>query len=133
MNHNINIKNILEDIIEKILKGDRSIGEPKRHNQVLKTAIFSSKSCQMFITLVDSEQAICTTQINIGEDRRTIKNIGKLIHRRNTILVLPSNSIEFAVINTQTEATILLFDKRTGSPVEEELGQTKPFSTVSEM
>ncbi|MBW0577592.1 hypothetical protein O181_117307, partial [Austropuccinia psidii MF-1] len=60
----------------------------------------------MFITLLDSEQVICTRQINLGEDRRTIKNFEKLIHRRNRILVLTSNSIEFAVINTQTEATI---------------------------
>ncbi|MBW0575632.1 hypothetical protein O181_115347, partial [Austropuccinia psidii MF-1] len=96
INHNIKIKKILEDIIDKILKGGRSVGESKRHDQVLKAAICSSKSCQMLITLLDSEKVICTTQINLGEYRRTIKDIEKLIHRRNRILVLPSNSIEFA-------------------------------------
>ncbi|MBW0521533.1 hypothetical protein O181_061248 [Austropuccinia psidii MF-1] len=87
----------------------------------------------MFITLLDPQQAICTTQINHGEDRRTIKDIKKLVHRRNRILDLPSHSIEFAVINTQTEATIFFLAKTTGAPVAEELGQMKPFSTFSEM
>ncbi|MBW0498093.1 hypothetical protein O181_037808 [Austropuccinia psidii MF-1] len=111
INHNKNIKKILENIIDKILKRGRSIGEPKWHNQVLITAIFSSKSCQMVITLLDSENFLCTTQINPGEDERTIKDIKELINRRDRMLVPPSNRIEFSVINIQTEATIYLFKK----------------------
>ncbi|MBW0491373.1 hypothetical protein O181_031088 [Austropuccinia psidii MF-1] len=101
--------------------------------QILITAIFSSETCQLFITFLDSEQVICTTQINIAEDRGTTENSKKLIHRRNRILVLPSNRIEFAVINTQMEATIFLFDKEDSTPVEEELGKMKHISTFSEM
>ncbi|MBW0539864.1 hypothetical protein O181_079579 [Austropuccinia psidii MF-1] len=132
INHHINTKKILENIIAKILRRCRSIDEPKRHNQVLITAIFSSQSCKMFITLLDSEKAICTTQINLGEDRRTIQEIEKLIHRRNRILVIHSNSIEFVVINTQMEATSCFLANRTGAPIEEELGWMKPFSRFSE-
>ncbi|MBW0474019.1 hypothetical protein O181_013734 [Austropuccinia psidii MF-1] len=109
--HKINIKKIIKNIIDKILKRGTRIGESKWHNQVLITVIFSSEFCQMLITLLDSEKVICTTKINLGEDRRTIKDNKKPIHRRNTILVTPSDSIEFAVINTQTEATIPLFEK----------------------
>ncbi|MBW0543486.1 hypothetical protein O181_083201 [Austropuccinia psidii MF-1] len=111
MNHNINIKKIIKNIIDKVLKRGRSIGEPKCHNQILIAAIFSSKTCQMFITFLDSEQFICTTQIHLGEDRRTIENSKKMTHSMKRIFVLPSNSIEFVAINTQMEATIFLFDK----------------------
>ncbi|MBW0497103.1 hypothetical protein O181_036818 [Austropuccinia psidii MF-1] len=87
----------------------------------------------MFSTVIDSDQFICTTQINLGEDGRTIKDIKKQVHSRKRILILPSQSFEFAVINTQTEATIFVLAKRTSAPVEEELGQMKNFSKLSEM
>ncbi|MBW0517769.1 hypothetical protein O181_057484 [Austropuccinia psidii MF-1] len=96
INHNINIKKIIENIIDKILKRGSRIGGSKRHNQILITAIFSLQTGQVLINLLDSEQVICTMPINLGEDRRTIKDSEKIIHRRNRILFLPSNSIEFA-------------------------------------
>ncbi|MBW0588302.1 hypothetical protein O181_128017 [Austropuccinia psidii MF-1] len=51
-------------------------------------------------------------QIYLGEDSRTIKDGKELIHWRNRIPGLPSDSITFAVVNTQTEATILFFNKK---------------------
>ncbi|MBW0498409.1 hypothetical protein O181_038124 [Austropuccinia psidii MF-1] len=129
----INICKIRENIIEKIFKTDRNIGEPKWHNQVPIAAIFSSECCQTSITFPDYEQVICTMKINLGEYRRTIKDSKKLIHRSNRIFILPSNRIEFVIINTQTEAPSSFLTKRTGAPVEEELGWMKPFSTFSEM
>ncbi|MBW0522081.1 hypothetical protein O181_061796 [Austropuccinia psidii MF-1] len=74
INHNINIKKIIRNIIDKVLTRGRSIGDPKWHTQILIAAIFSSNTCQMFMNLLDSEKVICTTQINLGEDRRTIEN-----------------------------------------------------------
>ena len=77
INHNINIKKIIKNIIDKVLKRGRSIGEPKRHNQILIAAIFSSKSCQMFITLLDSEQVVCPRQsilLKIEEPLKTLRS-----------------------------------------------------------
>ncbi|MBW0555992.1 hypothetical protein O181_095707, partial [Austropuccinia psidii MF-1] len=78
-------------------------------------------------------EIICTMQIYHGEDSGTVEYIQKLVHRKNRIPVLPSDSIEFVVVNTQKKTSILFVDKRTGDPVEEKLGLMKPFSTFSKM
>ncbi|MBW0476409.1 hypothetical protein O181_016124 [Austropuccinia psidii MF-1] len=131
--HSIHIKKIIEDIIDNILKRGRSIGGPKWNKKLLITAIFASKTCQVFITFLDSEQVICTMHINLGEDRRTIEYSENLIHRRSGILVLPSNIIESGVINTKQRPPSFFLTQRTGAPVEEDLVQTKHFSNLSKM
>ncbi|MBW0592725.1 hypothetical protein O181_132440, partial [Austropuccinia psidii MF-1] len=71
-------------------------------------------------------EIICTTQIYLGEDSGTVEYGKKLVHRRNTVPVLPSDSIEFALVNTQMKTSIVFLNKK-------ELGLMKPFSTFSEM
>ncbi|MBW0593859.1 hypothetical protein O181_133574 [Austropuccinia psidii MF-1] len=39
-------------------------------------------------------------QVYLGEDSGTVEYGKELVHRRNRVPVLPSNSIKFAVINT---------------------------------
>ena len=66
----------------------------------------------MLIPLFNSQEIISTTQIYLGEDSSTIEYGKKLIHWRNRIPVLPSDSIKFAVVNTQTKTTILFLNKK---------------------
>ncbi|MBW0472973.1 hypothetical protein O181_012688 [Austropuccinia psidii MF-1] len=86
----------------------------------------------MLIPLFNSQEIISTRKVYLREDSGTIEDGERLIHRRDRIPALPSDRIEFVVVNTQMEATIIFIKKRTGAPVEEELCLMKPFSTFSE-
>ena len=57
-----------ESVIDKLLKGGRSIGESKGHDQIFKESISGSEGSFPFITFLDSDEVVGSSQINVGED-----------------------------------------------------------------
>ncbi|MBW0543729.1 hypothetical protein O181_083444 [Austropuccinia psidii MF-1] len=112
INHNKNIQEICKYIIHKTLERSWSIGQTKWHDKILITTILGSKGSWVLIPLFDSQEIICTTQFYLGEDSGTIEYSKELVHRRNRIPVLPSDGIEFAVVNTQVNTSILFLNRK---------------------
>ena len=58
------IEQVTEDVIHKMLKSSRRICKSKRHDTPFKRAIAGMESGFPFITLMDTDQVVCMTEVN---------------------------------------------------------------------
>jgi hypothetical protein len=77
----------------------RSIGEPKRHNQVLIQPVPGGESDLRNVFWVDLDLMITRTKINLRKDFCTSKLIEKNVDVRQWIFVLDGDSIQRPVVN----------------------------------
>jgi hypothetical protein len=77
----------------------RSIGEPKRHNQVLIQPVPGGESDLRNVFSVDLNLMITRTKINLRKDFCTGKLIEKNVDVRQWIFVLDDDSIQRPVVN----------------------------------
>jgi hypothetical protein len=90
------------------------ICETKRHHQELVKTITSGESSFRNVTRSNFDLMITRMEIDIGENFGSSQLIKKNVDSGKRIFVLDGHYIERSVINTQPQATILLFDKESG-------------------
>jgi hypothetical protein len=78
----------------------RSIGQPKRHNQILIQPIPGRESGVRNIFRMDLDLMITRIKIDLGKDFCTDKLIEKNVNARQWIFVLDSDDIHKPVVNT---------------------------------
>jgi hypothetical protein len=78
----------------------RSIGEPKRHNQILIQPVPRRESSLKNVFRVDLELMITRMKIDLRKDFCTGKLIEKNVDTSQWILVLDSDDIQRPVVNT---------------------------------
>jgi hypothetical protein len=74
---------------------------------------------------------IARSKIDLGKDLGTSQLIKEHINAGQWIFILDCHRIEWTIVNTHPQATILLFHKRAGLPQGEELGRIYPLSSNS--
>jgi hypothetical protein len=78
----------------------RSIGEPKRHNQILIQPVPGGESGLRNVFRVDFDLVITRTKIDLGKDFCTDKLIEKNVDVRQWIFVLDNDDVERSVVNS---------------------------------
>jgi hypothetical protein len=78
----------------------RSIGESKRHNQILIQLIPGGEGSLRDVFWADHDLMITQTKIDLGKDLCTDKLIEKNVDVGQCIFILDSDSIQGPVINT---------------------------------
>jgi hypothetical protein len=78
----------------------RSIGESKRHNQVLIQSVPGRKGSLRNIFQTDLDLMITRTEIDLGKDSCTGKLIKENVDAGQWILVLDDDGIQGPVVNT---------------------------------
>jgi hypothetical protein len=78
----------------------RSIGEPKRHNQILVQLIPSGEGSLRDVIRTDLDLMITRTKIDLRKDFCTGKLIKKNVDAEQWVLILDRDSIQRSVVNT---------------------------------
>jgi hypothetical protein len=91
------------------------IRETKRHYQELVKTITSGESGFRNVTRSNFDLMITRTKVNLGENFGSSQLIKKNIDSGKRIFVLDGDCIERSVIYTHSQATIFLFDKKSGA------------------
>lgn len=68
VNHNKAVKAVAEDVIHEMLEDSRGVGEPERHHTIFKMDVSRAKGGFPFLTRLDTQQVICATEVDFGED-----------------------------------------------------------------
>jgi hypothetical protein len=69
------------------------------------------------------------SKIDLEKDFGTSQLIKENINAGQQILILDCHRIEWTIVNTHPQTTILLFSQRAGIPQGEELGRIYPLSS----
>jgi hypothetical protein len=91
------------------------IRETKGHYQELVKAITSGESGFRDVTGSNLDLMITKTKVDLGENFGSSQLIKKNIDSGKRIFVLDGDYIERSVIHTQSQATIFLFDEKSGT------------------
>jgi dynactin complex subunit len=78
----------------------RSIGESKRHNQILIQSVPGRECSLRNVFWTDLDLMITRPNVDLGEDLTTGKLIKKNVDAGQRIFVLDSNGIQGSIINT---------------------------------
>jgi hypothetical protein len=91
------------------------IRETKRHYQELVKVITSGESGFRNVTRSNLDLMITRTKVNLREDFGSSQLIKKNIDSGKRVFVLDGDCIERSVIHTHPQATIFLFDEKSGT------------------
>jgi hypothetical protein len=91
------------------------ICETKGQHQELVKMKTSGESSFRNVTRSNFDLVVTRTKIDLGENFGSSQLIKKNINSGKRIFVLDGHCIERSIINTQPQATILLFDKESGT------------------
>jgi hypothetical protein len=78
----------------------KSIGEPKRHNQILIQPVPGGEKGLRNIFRVDFDLVITRTKIDLGKDLCTVKLIEKNVDAGQWIFILNGEDIQRSVVHT---------------------------------
>src|ERR1700716_647741 len=98
----------LEDRVHEVLERGWSVAETEGHDKELVVAISRPERCFRDILALDANLPVARTQIEFGEVLASCKPVEEVVDAGERILVLDCDVVECAIINTHTEATILL-------------------------
>jgi hypothetical protein len=98
--------------VHQVHKVCRSIGESKRHNQILIQFIPGGEGSLRDVFQMDLDLMVTRTEIDLREDLRTGMLIKKDVDAGQHVLVLDSDSIQGPIINTQPQGLIFLLYKQ---------------------
>jgi hypothetical protein len=87
----------------------------KRHYQELVKTITSGESGFRNVTRSNFDLMITRTKVDLGENFGSSQLIKNNIDSGKRIFVLDGDCIERSVIHTQSQATIFLFDEKSGT------------------
>jgi hypothetical protein len=90
----------------------RSIGESKRHNQILIQPVPGGQGSLRNVFRADLDLMITRTKIDLGKDFSTGKLIENNVDVGKWIFILDGDSIQKSVINTYPERLIFLLHKQ---------------------
>jgi hypothetical protein len=89
------------------------------YQELVETIMSGESSFRNYQELVDTRSnfdlVVTKTKIDLGEDFGSSQLIKKNVDSGKRIFVLDGYCIERSVVNTQPQATILLFDKESGT------------------
>jgi hypothetical protein len=88
-----------------------SIAETEGHDEELVVAISCPKRRFWDVFVLDANLPVAGTQVEFGEVFAPSKSVKEVFDAWERIFVLDCDVVECAIVNTHTEATILLFDK----------------------
>jgi hypothetical protein len=91
------------------------ICETKGHYQELVKTIMSGESDFRNVTRSNLDLIVTRMKVDLGENFGSSQLIKKNIDSRKRIFVLDGDCIERSVIHTQSQATIFLFDEKSGT------------------
>jgi hypothetical protein len=98
--------------VHQVHKVCRSIGESKRHNQILIQFIPGGEGSLRDVFQTDLDLMVTRMEIDLREDLRTGMLIKKDVDAGHHVLVLDSDSIQGPIINTQPQGLIFLLYKQ---------------------
>ncbi|KAK4731717.1 hypothetical protein R3W88_024705 [Solanum pinnatisectum] len=105
-NKHINIR--LKHSVHKVHKRCRGITQAKRHNKKLIMTITSLECCLRDIIFSYSQLMIARSKVYLTKASGTLKLIEKIINSQKRILILYSDLVQLAVVNTHPKGTIFL-------------------------
>src|SRR5882762_5634460 len=120
INDDANVSHIGKNIIHEMLESRRCIGQAKGHNQVLECAIACAEGGKPLVAFHNADVVVTGTKINLGEYFGRPQLIKKVANKWKRVSVPPSEPIELAVVDTESERPILLLgeeDRRTDQRV----------------
>jgi hypothetical protein len=91
------------------------IRETKRHHQELVKTIMSGESGFWNVTRSNFDLMVTRMKVNLGENFSSSQLIKKNIDSGKRVLVLDGHCIERSIIHTHSQATIFLFDEKSGT------------------
>jgi hypothetical protein len=89
---------------------DKSIGKPKRHNQILIKTVSGEEWYFRKVLQTDLDLMITQMEIDLEKDFSTSDLIKQNVDAGQWILVLDSDSAQGLVIHTQPQGLIFLLD-----------------------
>ena len=89
----------------------------ERHNGKLEGAVATSEAGLHPVAHADRYLVIPVAHVEFAKDPRAIEALQQLVNPRERIDVTARLTIQSAVVNAHTEATILLFSEEDGCPV----------------
>jgi hypothetical protein len=101
--------------VHKIHEVGWGICETKRHYQKLVKTIMSGENGFRNVTRSNFDLMLTRMKVDLGENFGSSQLIRKNIDSGKRIFVLDGDCIERSVIHTQSQATIFLFDEKSGT------------------
>ena len=118
INDDTNVSHIRKNIIHEMLESRRCVGQAKGHNQVLECTIACAEGGKPLVAFNNADVVVTGAKINLGEYFGRPQLIEKVANKWKR--VSPSEPIELAVVDTESERPILLLgeeDRRTDQRV----------------
>ena len=111
INDDANVSHIRKNIVHEMLESRRCVGQAKGHNQVLECAIACVEGGKPLVTFRNVDIVVTGAKIDLGEYFGRPQLIEKVANKWKRVSVLPSEPIELAVVDTESERPILLLGK----------------------
>jgi hypothetical protein len=101
-----------EDVVHEGLKGRRSVGEAKRHDQELIVSLVCPERRLLDINGVHAHLVVARAQVELGEKVGAMQLIEQLIDHRNRELVLRCLGIQGPVVDAEPPRVVGLADQQ---------------------
>lgn len=105
------VQEIAEDVVHEGLEGGGGVGETEGHDKGFEVAVASAESGFPLVTLLDSYEVVGPTEVEFGEDLGTAEAVDGLSNEGKGSSVLDGNLVEASVVDTKSQAVVLLFDE----------------------
>ena len=100
-----------QDVVHQCLERRGGVGETERHHQKLVVAVVGAERRLGHVLRVHAHLVIARTQVELGEEARSVKFIEQLVHHRDGKLVLGSLGVKGAVVDAEMSRLVRLADE----------------------
>jgi hypothetical protein len=73
------------------------------HDQEIEGAISGSEGSFPFVTWSDTDEVVCASKVDLGEDTRVAEAIKEVRDERKGIVIFSGDSVEATPINAEAE------------------------------
>ena len=106
------VKEVMKNVINKMLECSGSICEAKGHNLPFKGSISGVDSSFPFITFSNSDQMVGMSEINFSVNLGLTWCIEKVSSQWKRVSILVGDFVKSSIVNTKSEGAILLFTEK---------------------
>src|SRR3954467_5881394 len=100
-----------EHIVDQSLECRGGVGEAEGHYREFVMAISRAEGCLRDILVLDADLVIAGAEVDLGEHLGTLYSVEYFINTREGVTVLDGQFVQRAVVDTHSQASVLLFDK----------------------
>lgn len=103
---------LMEDIVDEVLEGSRSVGQTEWHHQILIASVSGSEGGLPFIAFSDADEVVGTSEVYLGKNLGCAELFKEWSNERNRIAILLGDSVELPIINAESKfGSVLLSGK----------------------